>query len=303
MDFRAVRYFEQVAESGSIQAAAARLRVAGSAISRTIVLLERELGVELFVRARTGMTLTAAGEICLRYARGVSLERDRLRSEIEELRGLRRGHIRLASVEGVVADLVVRAITDFRWRFPAITFGLRVAGSNIVANAVANRDAEIGVGASGTYSHDITVTLRAATPLRAIISPQLKRPRRRRGPMSLAEITAMCAIALPDESFAIRRQLDECAAASSLRLSPTLVTNSVDALRTFARLGCGATFLPSIAVLDDLQRGRLLSIPLTDADLNASSVEVVTAAHGRQLPPASMEFLKHLTGIITQCPQ
>lgn len=298
MNFRAVRYFEEVAATGSLRAAAERLRIAGSALSRMIGILEHQLGVKLFNRSRGGMTLTAAGEIYLRYARGLTLDLDRLRAEMEELKGLRRGHIRLASIEGAVGDLAMKAIREFRRDFPQVTFELRAGGADSVTSAVTNREADVGIGANGTYDKGIKVILRAASPLLALVSPASTWFKRRKE-ISLAEVLAECPVAVPDGSFALRRQLEECAVNAGAKFVPALVTNSIDALRSFAMHGSGATFLPRVAVRDDLETGRIMGIVLRDAILNASSIDLLVT-DDRQLTPAGVEFLRYLTDILVR---
>ncbi len=63
-----LRYIDQVARSGSIQKAAKELNVAASAIDRQILLLEQDMGVELFERLPRGMRLTAAGDALVTLA-------------------------------------------------------------------------------------------------------------------------------------------------------------------------------------------------------------------------------------------
>ena len=78
MDFRSLRYFVQIAELGSITAAAQRLRVAQPSLTRHMHKLEEDLGVALFVRAHRGVVLTAAGHSLLERGTRI-LERRRSR--------------------------------------------------------------------------------------------------------------------------------------------------------------------------------------------------------------------------------
>ena len=123
-----IRFFLEVAKSGSVREASERLNIAASALSRQIQNLEHRVGVPLFERKPRGMALTAAGEIFVRYARAVALETDRLSSELDELRGIRRGKIRIATVEGVVADILIDVMADFRRRHDGVVFDLLIVG-------------------------------------------------------------------------------------------------------------------------------------------------------------------------------
>jgi DNA-binding transcriptional LysR family regulator len=97
-----LRYIDEVARCGSIRTAADRLHVAPSAISRHIRNIEEDIGLLLFERHARGVVLTAAGVLFARSARSALLDHDRIRSEIEDVKGLRRGHIRIHTIDGLV---------------------------------------------------------------------------------------------------------------------------------------------------------------------------------------------------------
>jgi DNA-binding transcriptional LysR family regulator len=77
MGLHHLRHFVAVAEEGQVSAAARRLFIAQPALSQSVRTLERELGVELFVRHPRGVALTAAGEDLLVEARATVAAADR----------------------------------------------------------------------------------------------------------------------------------------------------------------------------------------------------------------------------------
>ena len=77
-----LRYFLEVARSGSIAAAAGAQHVAASAVSRQIAKLEDELGIALFERQARGMALSDAGRQLAAYASAAALEAERVATEI-----------------------------------------------------------------------------------------------------------------------------------------------------------------------------------------------------------------------------
>jgi molybdate transport repressor ModE-like protein len=78
VEIRELRAFVAVAEEGSLSAAARRLHLSQSALSQTIQSLERQLGVQLLLRSRTGVTTTQAGAILLREGRALMAQYDRM---------------------------------------------------------------------------------------------------------------------------------------------------------------------------------------------------------------------------------
>src|ERR1700741_3142307 len=93
---RFLRYVDEVARAGSIRKAAEQLHVTASAVNRRVMELEEELGAPLFERRPRGVRLTAAGELFVRYAREQATDLERVKSQIEDLKGLRRGTVRIA---------------------------------------------------------------------------------------------------------------------------------------------------------------------------------------------------------------
>src|SRR5919197_6074234 len=93
MELRQLRYFAAVARQGSFTRAADELHLAQSALSQQVRRLERELRVELLVRASRRVELTDAGEIALTRATRILSEVEALRSELDELSGLVRGRL------------------------------------------------------------------------------------------------------------------------------------------------------------------------------------------------------------------
>jgi LysR family transcriptional regulator, nitrogen assimilation regulatory protein len=83
MDARSLRYFVQVADSRSFSKAANFLHIGQPALSRSIQLLEQELGCQLFVRTRHGVELTSAGAILRARSKIVLEQFAQLRDEVQ----------------------------------------------------------------------------------------------------------------------------------------------------------------------------------------------------------------------------
>jgi DNA-binding transcriptional LysR family regulator len=281
------RYFLEVVRCGSIRVASARLNVVPSALSRQIQNLETELGVPLFERRPRGMALTAAGEVYARYAQAVALESERMRSDLEELRGLRRGVIRIATVEGVVADSMTSVIASFRAKHPGIRFNLITLGTDHVVAAVRDNRVDIGVSFHAQPDAAVRFVRRYRDPLMALVHPDNPLATRRK--VALREVLSM-PIAVPESGFGIRRLIDEQCRRLGESLVPALETNSIEALRGFARSGAGVTFLPGNSFQREIRQGEAVSIPLADRLLNQCSMDFGVLA-GRYLPTTISQFL------------
>ncbi len=141
---RAALYFDEVARRGALRRAADVLHIAPSAVDRQIIQLEEELGTQLFERTPTGMKMTAAGELLIDGVRRWRRDLQRIRSEIDNLVGLRRGSVAMGLVEGAT-EFTALAIAMFQRRYPAIQFRMEVFGAQGVIDNVLSGDIDVGI--------------------------------------------------------------------------------------------------------------------------------------------------------------
>src|SRR5438128_276667 len=71
MELRQLKYFIAIIDSGAFSRAALKLSVGQPVLSRQIKALENEFGVDLYHRTGRGITLTEAGKMLEKYARGI----------------------------------------------------------------------------------------------------------------------------------------------------------------------------------------------------------------------------------------
>ena len=96
-----LRYFEAVAEDGSIRRASERLHISPSAVNRQILKIEDYFGTPLFERRPDGMRLTDAGQLVLRHSRETLQDFARLRGDIDNLRGIVSGVVTIATLDSL----------------------------------------------------------------------------------------------------------------------------------------------------------------------------------------------------------
>lgn len=285
-----VRAFLEVARCGSVREASETLNIAPSALSRQIQNLEYRVGVPLFERRPRGMALTAAGEIYVRYARQVALETDRLASELEELRGVRRGKIRIATVEGVVADILIDLMADFRRKYQGVSFDLTIVGTDDVVAAVRDGHVDVGISFDALPDPAVKFVCRVRDPLMALVSPDHRLAGRTE--ISIAELFVE-PLAVPEVGFGIRRLIDEQCRRLGRSISPALETNSIEALRGFARSGAGVSLIPAMSFRRERRLGWVHPIPIVEPELQRASMDISVLA-GRRLPSSVHEFLRAL---------
>ena len=124
MDFRTLRTFVEVVRQGGFSQAAKVVFTTQSTVSKAVKQLEIELGVPLLDRKGHRSTLTADGDVVYRRALKILAERDDLATELDELRGLKQGTLRLGLPPVGSSDLFAPLFAIYRSRYPGVDIRL-----------------------------------------------------------------------------------------------------------------------------------------------------------------------------------
>ncbi len=290
---RFLGYVDEVARAGSIRKAAEHLHVTASAVNRRIMDLEDELDTKLFERKPRGVQLTAAGELFVRYIREQSSDVDLMKSQIEDLKGLRRGTVRIACSQALALDFLPRQIADFRARFPLVHFDVRVL------------DHERAMAELAAYEVDLVLVFRP--PYLANFQPLMTLEQRLVALMASDHALAGkrglrlrdCAaypVALPQSSIGGRQLLNEVMARTNLRLDIVAQSNSFEFLRNLVRRGKVISFQIKIGTLDDDEHG-LIARDIDDRDVPRADL-VFGQLRGRSLPVPAAKFAEQIRNVL-----
>ncbi|MBA2947033.1 LysR family transcriptional regulator [Streptomyces himalayensis] len=137
MQFQQLQYFVAVAETRHFTRAAELVHVAQPSLSQQIRALERELGADLFLRARGNISLTDAGEALLPLARRILADADTARQEVQELAQLRRGRLRLGATPSLCTGMLPDVLREFHDRYPGIRLMIEESGSHDLVRELA----------------------------------------------------------------------------------------------------------------------------------------------------------------------
>ena len=287
-------YLDAVARAGSIRKAAEVLHVASTALNRKILEAEEDLGTPLFERLPRGVRLTAAGEVMLSFVRRSLSELEAATSTIEQLQGLMRGVVRLGCAESVGTDIVPRIVAGWQARHPGVQFHIQVGGTQSLMASLLEDEVELVIAHDPPPGQQVKVLADMPQPLHVMMRPG--HPLASRKTLRLADCEAY-PVALGDASFGSRRLLDAHVARSRIRLRTVAESGSVETIKAFARHGDALCFQFEAGTRRDTALGELVSLPLTDAGLAGSRLQLV-ARSGRSLPIAALTFAETLKGAL-----
>ncbi|MFG3417228.1 LysR family transcriptional regulator [Micromonospora sp. NPDC048063] len=141
----ALEVFRTVARHSSITAAARELRYTQSAVSRQVAALEADLGVALFDRLPRGVALTEPGRCLLPHADAVLERLATAHRDLNALRGLGGGRLRVGAFPTAMAALVPRALAGFREAHPRVALSVVEGRTPDLLELLLAGDADVAV--------------------------------------------------------------------------------------------------------------------------------------------------------------
>lgn len=267
-DLRRMAIFSHVVETRSFSAAARRLGIARSAVSRHIALLERSVGVRLLNRTTRSLSLTDAGEAYYASCARIVAEAEEATRQIARLGNEPKGTLKVAGPVAFGAQLA-HTVAAFARRHPALKIEL-LLDDRVIDMVDAGIDVSIRIG----WLDDSSFVARRLgdSPRLLCASPgYLERHGRPTTPAQLADHAWIIFTLLPTpyQWTFVRNQRR-----STLHVKGRIKTDSALAVRTFLLAGAGIAALSRFLVGDDLRAGRLEHL-LPDYDCGGAGVYAV----------------------------
>ena len=230
-------------------------------ISKAILELEGELGVDIFARhGKRLRAVTEPGQEVLKAIELIMREVGNLKRIGEEYSMQDAGTLSIATTHSQARYFLPEPVALLRKKFPKVNISLHQGSPSQVARMVIEEVADIGVATESLTQHDELVTLPCYEWQHAVVMPaghalaQLER-------ISLEDL-AREPLVCYHPSFSGRTRVDQAFAAR--RLKPNFVLEAIDAdvIKTYVRLGLGVGIVAEIAVRDDPAGGDLVSRPV-----------------------------------------
>lgn len=261
MEFRTLRAFVEVVRQGGFSQAAKTVFATQSTVSKAVRQLEHEVGASLLDRLGHRSLLTAAGEVV--YRRGLKLlaERDDLMAEIAEIRGLKRGVLRLGLPPVGSSTLFAPVVAAYRRRYPGIDVRLVEHGSDRLEEILRTGEIDFA-GLLLPVSGDFDAQPVRREPLLALLpaghalaaKPQV----------TLLELKDMPFV-LFERGFALNRIILAVCARHGFEPQVAVRSSQIDFLIELAAAGLGVAFLPRM-IAQQRQRPSVALVPLAEPE-------------------------------------
>ncbi|WP_129775934.1 LysR family transcriptional regulator [Peristeroidobacter soli] len=285
MKLDGVAAFIAVADTGSVNEAARRLRLSKSAVSERLTELERALGAHLIQRNSRQLALTEDGLAFLQRAKRIIAEADAAAAELAHRRGEITGPLRISAPRGFGDTHLGPALHTFMERYPEVS--VIADYDDRIGDAAGGYDAVIRI-AQGEMPKLVTQTLTVSRRT-LVASPSYLAQYGRPGTIEdLAQHQAIHYMERHPDDWSFRSGTDLLVA----RVAPRLRITSCLAMRDAAIAGLGIASLPTFHSHQAIKSGAL---EILDIGADPDVTPIVIAHQNDMRPSAKLTALiEHL---------
>jgi LysR family cys regulon transcriptional activator len=229
-------------------------------VSKAIIELEEELGVEIFARhGKRLKRVTEPGQHVLKSIEMIMREVGNLKRIGEQYSAQDSGTLSIATTHTQARYVLPQPVARLREAFPKVNVSLHQGSPDQVARMLIDEVAEIGIATESLAQYDELVTLPCYEWQHMLVMPA-DHPLARQKNITLEELAGQALITY-HPSFTGRTKIDEAFAAK--RLHPRIALEAIDSdvIKTYVRLGLGVGIVAEMALRDDGTNTDLVTLP------------------------------------------
>jgi len=298
MEIVQLETFLAVASNGGFHRAAAALRVSQPAVSARIHALEDSLGTRLFERGPGGFSLSPGGKTLRPYAEQLLRQVAVARQAVHELRQAPGGAVPIAASLSICTYLLPAVLKKYQMQYPDVVVSVRSGNSAQVLRMVLDGEVEFGLARSLHHPEVETISLRD-DPLMLVGHPRHPATAKRR--VSLEELESLPLIAY-DRGSSDWTLMNGLFRRAGLLPNIVLEVETIEACLRMVLRKLGISFLPQLAVHDELRKKKLVTLEITDAESLRRSLDVIVPRR-RPLSRSARSLLERLREATQDVPE
>jgi len=251
---------EAVRRNLNLTETARALHTSQPGVSKAIIELEEELGVEIFARhGKRLKRVTEPGEHVLKSIELIMREVGNLRRIGEQFSAQDSGTLSIATTHTQARYVLPQPVARLREAFPKVNVSLHQGSPDQVARMVLDEVAEIGIATESLSRYDDLITLPCYEWQHMLVMP-IDHPLARQPHITLEDL-ALEPLITYHPSFTGRTKIDQAFAARHLHPRIALEAIDSDVIKTYVRLGLGVGIVAEMAVKEDGTNTDLIALP------------------------------------------
>jgi len=229
-------------------------------VSKAIIELEEELGVEIFARhGKRLKRVTEPGEHVLKSIELIMREVGNLRRIGEQFSAQDSGTLSIATTHTQARYVLPQPVARLREAFPKVNISLHQGSPDQVARMLIDEVAEIGIATESLARYEELVTLPCYEWQHMLVMPA-DHPLAKQENITLEQLAEQPLITY-HPSFTGRTKIDQAFAAQHLHPRVALEAIDSDVIKTYVRLGLGVGIVAEMALKDDGTNADLIAVP------------------------------------------
>jgi LysR family transcriptional regulator, cys regulon transcriptional activator len=251
---------EAVRRNLNLTETAKALHTSQPGVSKAIIELEEELGVDIFSRhGKRLKRVTEPGEHVLKSIELIMREVGNLKRIGEQFSSQDSGTLSIATTHTQARYVLPQPVARLREAFPKVNVSLHQGSPHQVARMLIDEVAEIGMATESLTQYDELVTLPCYEWQHMLVMP-LEHPLAKKETLTLEDLVAEPLITY-HPSFTGRTRVDQAFAAKHLQPRIALEAIDSDVIKTYVRLGLGVGIVAEMALRDDGTNTDLVTVP------------------------------------------
>lgn len=296
MELRQIQYFIEVAKREHVTDAANEMHVAQSAVSRQVFNLEKELGVELFIREGRNVKLTPIGRVFLEHMKEAIQVIDNAKREVEEFLDPERGTIRIGFPSSMANYTLPTVISAFRDKYPLVKFKLIQGTYHYLTDAVINGEIDLAVlGPVPKNEKKLKSEVLFQERLVALLPSNHELAQNQS--ITLSQLREDQFVLFPN-GFILRDIVVNACKQNGFLPNVSFEGQDIDAIKGLVSAGLGVTLIPEITLIDNHPRSTK-KMPVIEPEVTRS-VGVVIPKERELLPTEKLfyEFLRNFFSML-----
>ncbi|CAI1636419.1 LysR family transcriptional regulator [Serratia ficaria] len=280
---RQVGYLYEVGNQGGIRRAADILGVNPSVISRQIAQLERALQLPLLERRGRNVVLTEAGRLLAEDHFTSRQRREKLESQLKDLRHMRGGTISVRIGGGLISAFIEGVMREFARSYPQVFVDIMVGSMQEMLNDIVSGEADMALAFGPIGTPELKRHSVQWGPICAVVSPQ--HPIAGRSSITIEELVDYQLIALT-ENFGLQRHMNAMFKSLGLQFHPAYRCNQFSTAMGLSQAGLGISFMTAYAAADPVRQGSLVAVPLDHPIASSAQCHLLRSSDRRFTPAA-----------------
>lgn len=286
---RQLRTFKTVADLNSFSLAAQKLRLSQPSVSYQVKELEEAIGLPLLDRLGKRVHLTEGGSLLYSYARQMLDVLDEAALAIGEMRGIKRGNLRVGASTTVGIYLLPAALGAFKRLHPGLVISLEIGTRARVQEQVLRNELDLAVVGPALKDPDLTILPFVSDEL-VVVAPAGHVLGGRRG-LTLKDLTGQPFI-MREQASGSRWSLEKAARKERAKLKVAMELGSNGAIKHAVESGLGLAVLSRYACALELSSNRLVELDVRGFPIRRDWN--IVHLRRRRLPASVLAFIDFL---------